>query len=818
MEITALDASSIFAIGGGLSLSIATGKQGSSTAVSAGIAISVNRITSSTTALLEDGTVTWQNNSRGDLLVSANSAETIDAYTLAGAVSVASGTSGSGVAAAGAASGSVNFIAFDTQAVVKDSTVTLGTGGATVEAEDESTIRSGAGSIAVSVGLSSNGNGGAGAFGAAFSINSIGSAADKNILLAEVDNSEITAGDAIVVEAVNAAQIFALAIGAAGSVTNSGSGNAIAGSLAGSASINQIGANTQARVRNGSRLTTRNGSGGSIEVNASDDSGIEAVAGAANLSIAVAQSTAVAAGLGFSLTINDITNDAKALVEDSDLSSDAGVAVSAESEADIDSLAFGISVGVAISGSATAVSVNATGALSFNEIANTVEATVSNNLPTGTATLSAGGPVSVTASDDSTIDAIAVAAAASISGSTSGTSVSVGIGLALAHNRIDKDVSASIVNLPSVLTGGNDLTVNAGDASIINATSFAATLSVAAGTGTSVGIAGGASESTNVILSRTDAWIENSAVGDETHRVGDVDVDAESTARIDAVVGSVAAAVGVGSTAGAGVAVGISVARNFIGWDPNGVDVDHDHESTHVNAEGMEVGTHVAALNPGDTVLISSGPLTGDIYEYIGPAQTDADPNTPGVQTFDLNTQQYRDATLWKQVNVGADAAQVRAYLDDTSVWAAGDLAIGAEMNGVHRRRGRGRGDRRRRRQHRRRRRQRHRLLLGEQDQDRRPGLHRRRRRRHGGRRHPRRECHVKRRRLIGHQRGRRCGLARRRLRIDRGRGGRARPVAGLQRGVERGRGLYEPAPTRALPRPAASRSRPSAGGSTCSI
>ena len=38
-----------------------------------------------------------------------------------------------------------------------------------------------------------------------------------------------------------------------------------------------------------------------------------------------------------------------------------------------------------------------------------------------------------------------------------------GLGLALAHNTIDKEVTASIVNVPSVLTDGGDVTVTAGD-------------------------------------------------------------------------------------------------------------------------------------------------------------------------------------------------------------------------------------------------------------------------------------------------------------------------------------------------------------------
>ncbi len=196
----------------------------------------------------------------------------------------------------------------------------LGPGSATISAEDASTIRSGAGGIAASVGLSSSGNGGAGAFGAAFSVNQIGGAGEGSSVLAEVDDSEITADGDIQIDAVSASQIFALAVGAAGSVTGSGSGNAIAGSLAGSASVNKIRVRNQ-RGANGSKLTTRDGMGGGIRVTADDRSEIDAVAGSASLSIAVGQSTSVAAGLGLSLTINDIENTTRAAVEDSEVTS-----------------------------------------------------------------------------------------------------------------------------------------------------------------------------------------------------------------------------------------------------------------------------------------------------------------------------------------------------------------------------------------------------------------------------------------------------------------------------------------------------------------
>jgi hypothetical protein len=90
-------------------------------------------------------------------------------------------------------------------------------------------------------------------------------------------------------------------------------------------------------------------------------------------------------------------------------------------------------------------------------------------------------------------------------------------------------------------------------------------------------------------------------------------------------------------------------------------------------------GALVDALTPGMKVRIASGALVNDIYEYVGPSMTDSDPNTGGNQKFDLSVQQYRDATLWKQVNVGTNAAQVRAYIANSSVRATGALTIDAK-------------------------------------------------------------------------------------------------------------------------------------------
>jgi hypothetical protein len=119
--VRATGSAGIFAIAGGLSASMAKGdSSGKSTAVSAGIAISVNRVGTSASALMEDADVSWAGGA-GNLLVEAISARSIGAYTVGGAVSAALANQGNGVAGSGAGSGSINEIEGDTIAAIRRS-------------------------------------------------------------------------------------------------------------------------------------------------------------------------------------------------------------------------------------------------------------------------------------------------------------------------------------------------------------------------------------------------------------------------------------------------------------------------------------------------------------------------------------------------------------------------------------------------------------------------------------------------------------------------------------------------------------------------
>ena len=174
--------------------------------------------------------------------------------------------------------------------------------------------------------------------------------------------------------------------------------------------------------------------------------------------------------------------------------------------------------------------------------------------------------ITIKAMDVSTIGATAVGA--SLAASFAGTAaVSVSIAVSLAENEIHNSVEAYIQNADThVLSRDGDIRVEAIEDASISATSAAASLAVAFSGVAGISVSGAGADATNIILTETHAFIENSQIDSAS----DVIVNAESTALIDALIISAAAAIGGGGTVGIGASVGASTANNFIGYNSNG--------------------------------------------------------------------------------------------------------------------------------------------------------------------------------------------------------------------------------------------------------
>ncbi|MBA3346941.1 MAG: hypothetical protein H0T13_00095, partial [Actinobacteria bacterium] len=336
------------------------------------------------------------------------------------------------------------------------------------------------------------------------------------------------------------------------------------------------------------------------------------------------------------------------------ISAPGGISVTAASTAAITAKVLAAAVAVGLSG-AGGTGVSAGGLWTDNKIAVDIEAIVD-----GAPSLTTGGlGLKVTASDESTVlaDALAAAVSANLSG-TSATSIA--IGLSLAHNTVDSDVKAQVKDIAVVTTAGAPITVSATDKATITVSSIAVAVAVAmAGGGTGIALAGGGAESTNIVLSSAIAEIVGGRLGTSDVPVGAVSVTASSTATITATVAAVAAAISFSGTTGAAAAIGVSVARNFIGWQPGATAPAHTHLSTAGNV----------ALAKGETVKIVSGARADEVYEYLGTARTNVD----------LTGEDFNDTTLWSRLGLTRTADEVRAGITNASIHSSGALVLDAE-------------------------------------------------------------------------------------------------------------------------------------------
>ncbi len=299
----------------------------------------------------------------------------------------AAGAGGTNKAGAGAVN--LNFVRMNVDAhISNDSDVQAG-GDVDVESSDTSEIGSGTVSVAISVG-------GGFAVNASVGVNDI-----SNSVKAYVEGSTVASGGAVNITAAETAQDINVVVGGAGSST----GSAFGGSFAINFITNTVDAFIAASggVGNGGTpsLVT---AAGALSVMATDTASIATLAG--NIGASLGGSGAGAAAVA----VNDIADTDTATIDDSAASSGGAMTVSA-TFARSTTLPPGLDAQIAamsVSGSGAAAGAFA-GSLSLNWVDNTVEAAVS-NIATSQS-IHAGGILSVTASDASTIESLAGAIA-----------------------------------------------------------------------------------------------------------------------------------------------------------------------------------------------------------------------------------------------------------------------------------------------------------------------------------------------------------------------------------------------------------------------
>ncbi len=467
------------------------------------------------------------------------------------------GSGGNGITAAlaGAGAGVINAINNVVAATIDGG---LGTGGDAgvragtsieVTAEDNSAIVADAGGVAVSLAANlGTGATAAGSVGIGTAINEIG-LLSGHAVKATIE-SDVAAGDNILVHADSTAAVDALAIGGAGAAAGTG-GVGFTGAIAagGAGAGNTIRQTVEAAVRDADLVAET----GRIEVAATDRSKIHLDAGGGALAVAVTGVGGAAGSLsvGAAIAKNIIENRVIAVVADATVTAHGDIDVGAASSAEISSVGIGaaaavsISVGGGVSGSGAAAGVFAT-----NDISNEIDARIVGNSATGgrsAAATSQAGSVHVTADDQAKISVSGVGGAMAVTGTT-GVSASVAAALVTAENTIANRTIAEVADA-IIDTGAGGVDILARSDSEIQSVGVAAALSVSISFA-SLSFSGGGAFATNTIANTIAARLDanDAAVRD------DVRVTADDGATIHSFTGAFTLAVGaIGASVGGSI-------------------------------------------------------------------------------------------------------------------------------------------------------------------------------------------------------------------------------------------------------------------------
>ncbi|NOY98599.1 MAG: hypothetical protein GXP40_05255, partial [Chloroflexi bacterium] len=429
-----------------------------------GAALATNLVFDTVQAYIDESIVT-----AAVITIGAGLTSTIKTITAGGALAGAFSLGGSV---------SLNDISSTIKAYIGNlSTVNATTGIVSITASDTSTIESISGTVSLSWGA---------AIGAALSTNLI-----YNTLEAYISGSTVS-GSQILTKAIFTAVIKALAVGGTGAQYFAAGG---------SVTLNEIASTIKAYFDIANVSTT-----GQLSLMATDHPTIESLAG--NLAVAGG------AAIGAALATNDIGNTVQAYIRNATVVA-SSILLSAGNAG------FASTIKTLTVGGAGAALLAAGGSVSFNDIGSTIQAFIDSN-----AAVNASGQVSVTATNEATIEALAGGAA--VAGGAS-------VGAALATNSIGNTLEAYI---SGSAVGGDSVTVNANSNSTIEA--------LALGGAGAAGFALGGSISKSTIGNTLNAYISNDA---DVQAITDIEVTADSTADVtsDAAAGTFAS-VGVGSS------------------------------------------------------------------------------------------------------------------------------------------------------------------------------------------------------------------------------------------------------------------------------
>ncbi|ETR66004.1 MAG: hypothetical protein OMM_13383, partial [Candidatus Magnetoglobus multicellularis str. Araruama] len=404
-------------------------------------------------------------------------------------------------------------------------------------------------------------------------------------------------------------------------------------------SINSILSNTNAFI-DGSDIQSAN----DIHLDASSTSNINATVVSASLSLGYSGTTGAGVSLGVSVARNFIgyehngdenRSSVKAYVKDSGIFAMGRLSQEAVAHQIIHSIVVSGSAAVA-GGTTTGVAVSGSGVWSENKVAVDIESTINNE---NNQTVHVND-LSLSATDFS--DIFAFAGASSIAASFGATGVSFSLGVSLGQNLIANSVLASIEN-GTVETTTGDIMIYATQDEKIHAITSAASIAASFGVLTSISISGAGAEAKNVILTQTNAHIANAALT----IANDLDITASNESEIKALV--LSASVGAAS-------VGVTIARNYIGWSPYNIGYDYTLED------------NPDTILSGNKIAVTEGVRKGDVYEYIGSETLERS----SIKSFKQNITEVNDVStnkIYKYIGPDAELDLYTLDFTNTNTW-----------------------------------------------------------------------------------------------------------------------------------------------------
>jgi hypothetical protein len=653
LGLTATDAPYITANAGGFGLSLTSGD--GTVDVAIGASFAENTITGNVRAAIDSSTTAATSI---DVSASTDGAA-IHALTIGASLAAGVGE-GKGILLSGAGAISDNVINNTVEATIDNgSSVSTTTGDVVLAATDNSTIDAQAWGFGFALGVNQNT---AVTMGFGITVNTIGTDIEST-----VDDATVTSrhGLSLQVSSTPAIDSKEVAAAIAANFFSKNVSAAVAG--AGAGSKNVIGNTVEAAVTGGSSVTTQNG--GSVEVAATDDAGIDAEATAIAVSAASSDSFAAAVSLSATYAENDVTDQVEALVDSATIASAGDLDVLVTSACVIVATITAVSAALALAApeEGLAIAIAAAGSSATNTVGGKTTASIQ-----GAGSATAAGNIQVSADNTQTklssqLHSVAVA---------DSTSFSVAVGVSLAQNTVNDAVTAGI-NSTVTSTGGN-IQVAANSNSDIDQTHA---LAVAV---TGLGLAGSGGNATADVAGSTEAYIGSTAV--VTAGQGTVSVPSTSASTADVTTDSVAGS------------ADATIERSTLA---------HVDEGATVHAGALNVQADATQMNADPTMTLASVALAiaagaakatttvdGNVEAYIGNQEGSTSnglatriDTTGAVTVHALADQSTADSTAKGGTgSVLASAAVMEAHSTITGVTKAyvgylGDANSGAHLN-----------------------------------------------------------------------------------------------------------------------------------------